>query len=329
MTKYGKITIKPYLEEGMLNMGLEKYKQSLFDSASHTIEMAAIEEGDSIRYVNGLNIFAPDVKFLDDTEREAKELQIKDIMIQAERALGGQNIKKDDTDWWNKITKIKPDNIRFWSSDDMKLKLGNEDVTIDPNKSTTDLLKYVAIKAGGYPEVAKNLEDARSRARPPKFFLDELEETASLKIEVKALRNKAGAMLQTLYDKNANKLMYVCKVIDVNSPQYKKSTPLAVMYNNMDMYIGGETVDKDKRKTAQYFLDVAEMSMETLKLRAMVKDATFFRYIALKGDGMLYDMETGTALGKNPTQVVEYFKNPLNDELLKRFLNKVEAHWKE
>jgi hypothetical protein len=43
----------------------------------------------------------------------------------------------------------------------------------------------------------------------------------------------------------------VCKVIDGNSTQYKKTTPNDVMYDNMDKYINGELVDKDKKKHAE------------------------------------------------------------------------------
>ena len=137
------------------------------------------------------------------------------------------------------------------------------------------MIKLKAIEAGGFSVVAKSLEEARSSAIPFKFYLDRYEETASIRTEVKKMRNKALAELQKLFDKNSNKLFYVCKVVDPNSTQYKKSTPLDILYDNMDKYINGETVDKDKRKTAQRFLEVVSLDMETLKLRSMVKDANF------------------------------------------------------
>ena len=326
---YTKVTIRPYVEKNKFNMGLEKYNQALFSGAVHTIEMVALQEGDMVRYLTGLNPFAPEVKTLPDEERIAKDLQIKEIVIQAEKQLAGNIIRKDDEEWWNKVKKLKADNIAFWSSHDLKLELNNEPLYLEPAKNVLDLLKYIAVKAGGYPEIARNLDDARSRAKAPKFYLDELEETASIKTEVSKLRNQAGSELQKLYEKNVNKLLYILKVIDANSPQYKKSTPIDILYENADKYINGETVDKDKRKTAKTFIEVANLDMETLKLRAAVKDATFYRLVALKGDGMIYEMETGSAMGKNPTQVVEFLKNPLNEEILKRLITKVEHYWKQ
>ena len=78
--------------------------------------------------------------------------------------------------------------------------------------------------------------------------------------------------------------MYVAKVLDANSAQYKKSTPNDIIYDNMDKYINGDLVEKDKRKTAQRFLDAATLDMETLKIRAIIKDSTYFKFIATKSD---------------------------------------------
>jgi hypothetical protein len=164
-------------------------------------------------------------------------------------------------------------------------------------------------------------------AVPPKFYLDKLEDTVSTKTEVKKLRNKALAELQKMFDKNTNKLLYVAKVVDVNSAQYKKSTPNDVLYDNMDKYINGESVDTNKRKTAEKFLEIALLDMETLKLRAMVKDASYYKIIAARADGFIYHMQSGTMMGKNSSDVVEYLKNPLNEQLLVDIQSQVEKYW--
>jgi hypothetical protein len=48
-------------------------------------------------------------------------------------------------------------------------------------------------------------------------------------------------------------------VVDGNSTQYKKSTPLDVQYDNMDQYINGG--NKTNTKTATRFLEVAALDM--------------------------------------------------------------------
>jgi hypothetical protein len=220
---------------------------------------------------------------------------------------------------------LKPDNDEFWGR--IKIACGNEPLFLEPDKDPYDLIKLYAIEAGGFSIVAKSFEEARRMPTPPKFYLDKLEDTVSTKTEVKKLRNKALAELQKLFDKNTNKLFYVAKVVDINSTQYKKSTPNDVLYDNMDKYINGETVETNKKKTAERFLEVVDLDMETLKLRAIVKDATYYKYISPRGDGFIYHMQSGTMLGKTPTDIVEYLKNPLNDQILIDLQQKVEKTW--
>ena len=233
-------------------------------------------------------------------------------------------IDPKDEEFWNKVKLLKPDNSDFWEK--IVLRMGNDPVFLDPSIDPYDLIKLRAIEAGGFSLVAKSLDNARSSANH-KFYLDKYEETISIKTEVKKLRNKALSELQKLYDKNANKLFLICKVIDSNSTQYRKSTPNDVLYDNMDKYINGETVETDKKKTASKFLEVSALDMETLKLRAIVKDANFYKIIATRGDGNIYHMKSSAMLGKTPSEIVEHLKNPLNEDILLDVTRNVEQHW--
>jgi len=177
--------------------------------------------------------------------------------------------------------------------------------------------------------IAKSLDSAKTMNKPPKFYLDRLEETASTNTELKKLRNKAAAELQKLFDKNQNKLLYVAKVLDINSAQYKKSTPNDVIYDNMDKYISGDLVEKDKKKTAQMFLDVSRLDMESLKLKALVKDAIYYKIIATKSDGFVYHLPSSVMMGRNSLDAVEFLKNPLNEQVLIQIQNDVEKYWNQ
>ena len=306
-------------------MGLEKYQMVLFEGVFHEEQLACLEYNGIKRYVTGLNEFAPEIKQMNEDEREAAIKQIRMTVSQLEKELAANIIDPDDKDFWNKVRLLRPDNDEFWGK--IVMRFGNEPIFLDASSDPYDLIKLRAIEAGGFSIVAKSLEEARSSAIPFKFYLDRYEETASIRTEVKKMRNKALAELQKLFDKNANKLLYVCKVVDPNSTQYKKSTPLDILYDNMDKYINGETVDKDKRKTAQRFLEVVSLDMETLKLRSMVKDANFYKIIATRGDGFIYHMKSSSMLGKNASDVVEYLKNPLNEEILTDITKNVEKLW--
>lgn len=327
VNKRSTIAIRPYFEARIENMGLEKYGLSLFDGAFHEEQLACLEINGIKRYLTGLNEFAPEVKSLPLEEQEAKVKQIRIVVSQLEKELASNVVDPTDPDFWNKVKICKPDNAEFW--DRMRVRCSNEPVYLEPDKDPYDLIRLYAIEAGGFSMVAKSLDQAKSSPIPPKFYLDKLETTASTNTEVKKLRNKAASELQKLFDKNTNKLFYVAKVLDPNSAQYKKSTPNDIVYDNMDKFIAGELVDKDKKRTAQRFLDIAALDMETLKIRAIIKDASFYKFISPKADGMIYEMQSQTMLGRTPSDIVEYLKNPLNESILIDLTKKVERYWNQ
>lgn len=321
-----KVSIKPYFDPSVENMGLENYGLALYDGVYHEEQLACLEKNGIKRYVTGLNEFAPDVKLIRNPEqKEAKIKQIRVVVAELERDLAANVIDVDDAKFWDKVSLLKPNNDEFWGK--ISLRAGNDTTYLDPEKNPYDLIKLFAIEAGGFTLIAKSLEDAQSKSTPPKFYLDKYEETVSTKNELKKVRNKALAKLQELYDKNSKKLLYVTKVIVPGSPEYIYSTPNDVLYEMMDDYINGISFEKDKKRTAESFLSTAKMSMEDLKLKSLIKDATFYKYISPKSDGFIYHIKSSTMLGRNSNDVLEYLKNPLNDEILKLILDPIEKLW--
>lgn len=325
--KKGTLSIKSYFDPNVSNMGLESYGLSLFDGVFHEEQLACLEINGIKRYLTGLNEFAPEVKFLPDDERESKIKEIRKVVSQLEKELAANVVNPEDPEFWNKIKLLKPDNDEFWSK--IVIRVGNDPLYLDPATDPYDLIKLYAIEAGGFSIVAKSYDEARKMPKPPKFFLDKMEETVTIKTETKKTRNKALSELQKMFDKNQTKLFYVAKIIDIDSAQYKKSTPNDIIYDNMDMFINGEGSEKSANRAAQNFLDAVDLDMETLKIKAIIRDATYLKFIALKADGHIYHMSSGTLLGRNPSDVVEYLKNPLNEEILKDLLKKVEKYWNE
>jgi hypothetical protein len=325
--KKSSIAVKPYFDPMIDNMGLQKYGLSLFEGAFHEESIACLEINGIRRYLTGLNEFAPEIKNLPLEEQEAKIKEIRKIVSHLEKVLAANVIDPEDDMFWNKVKLLRQDNGEFW--DKIKIRCGNEPVYIDPEKDPYDLIKLYAIDAGGFSIIAKSLEDARKRPTPPKFYLDKLEDSASTKTEVKKLRNKALSELQKLFDKNQNKLLYVARLLDPNGAQYKKSTPNDIVYDNMDKYINGDLIEKDKMKSAQRFLDIVNLDMESLKIRAIVKDSAYYKFISTKADGFIYHTETTTLLGRTQPDVVEYLKNPLNEEILINLTKKVEHYWNQ
>jgi len=321
VNRFTKISIKPYFEDKE-NMGLEKYGINMFDGIMHEEQLACIENNGVTLYLTGLNEFAPDVKKLRGDAKTAKVKEIRTVVAQLEQELANNVIDVDDKDFWNKVELLKPNNSEFWNK--ITLRAGNQPIFLDPENNPHDLIKYYAILAGGFSMVGKSFTEAKNASRPPKFYLDRLEETLTVKNEIKKSRNKALAELEKLSNKSVKKLFYVAKVVDANSAQYRTNTPAEVIYEAMDNYINGIGIEKNKVRAAQSFIDAASLDLEDLIIKAIIKDATFNKFIVLKADGFIYDNSTNVMLGRNVEDVFEYFKNPLNDEVFRDIKDQVD-----
>ena len=318
------IAIRPFFDSRSSNMGLEEYGMTLFDGVTHHEQLACLENNGVTRYITGLNEYAPEIKLLPAEEREARVRQIRESVAELEKELAANVLNPEDADFWNKVKLLRPDNSDFWNK--ISIACGNEPYYLDP-KDPFDRLKLHAIEAGGFSIIAKSYDDARSKAVPPKFYLDKEEETVMVRTGYKKLRNKALSELQKLFDKNSTKLFYIAKVVDINSTHYRKSTPNDVIYENMDLYINGEGGETNKERAAKSFMEAANMDMETLKIKSIVRDSSFFKYIISKPDGYLYHAKSNSLLGRNVSDVIEYLKNPLNEDILKDLNTACEKFW--
>jgi len=317
------ISVRPYVTNNE-NMGLENYKMALYDNVYHEEQLTCLDINGVRRYITGLNEFAPEVKGLPKEKREAKVRQIRTAVAELEKELATNVVKVDDPEFWNKVQLLKPNNDEFWAK--ISLRVGNEPLFLDPKKDPYDLIKLFAIKAGGFSICAKDLADAKRKGPSCKFYLDEVKETAGTRTELVKLRNKAVAALQNLYDTNPTKLFYVAKIVDRFSSEYNKSTPNDVIYENMDLFIDGEGSERNFARAAKAFIDTSKESLEDLKLKAMVKDAAYYKIVNAKSDGFIYT-DTGVNMGRTNSDVLEYLKSPLNDEVLAYLIQKVEKYW--
>ena len=323
--KRGPISVRSFFDPTVSNMGLEKYGISLYDGVMHEEALACIEANGISRYLNGLNEFAPEVALEEDSDvKEAKVKDIRETIAALEKSFASNVIDPKDPDFWNKVKRLKPDNHDFWGK--ITIRCGNQPLVLDP-KDPNDLIKIRAIEAGGFSGIAKSYDHARAMIQSPKFYLDKFEETVATKNEPRKLKNKALSELQKMFDKNTNKLFYVTKVVDGNSIQYKKSTPNDVLYDNMDKYINGETFEKNQRRAAQTFLDACNSDMETLKVKALIKDAQYMKLLAVGSDGFIKHMETNSPVGKNSVEIIEFLKNPLNEKILDALMHRIEKEW--
>tara|TARA_R110000765_G_scaffold61162_2_gene118248 strand:- start:2239 stop:3354 length:1116 start_codon:yes stop_codon:yes gene_type:complete len=316
------IAIRTFFDSDIENMGLENYHMSLFEGVIHEEELTCLEVNGIKRYVTGLNEFAPEIRKLPTIKREAKIREIRIAVTALERDLAANILNPEDPEFWNKVKLLRHDNHDFWSK--ISIRLSNEPFYLDPSTDPYDLIKMYAIDAGGFSIVAKNLKEAKTKTSY-KFYLDKLEDTVSTRTEISKLRNRALSALTTMYDSENTKLFYVAKIVDANSTQYNKSTANDIIYETMDEFIHGNGHDHNERRSAQTFLDTSRLSMEDLKLKAVIKDATGYSLITNKADGWIYF--GSLKLGKTTTGCLEWLKNPLNEEHMLSLLSQVEYYW--
>lgn len=322
--KKSSISIRPYVTKKE-NMGLEKYGMTLFEGAQQEEQLTALFRNGVEVYITGLNEFAPEVTSIKDIDaKEAKIKNIREVVALYEAYVASNILDIKDPEFWSKVKILRPDNKEFWSN--LKIRVSNDPLFLDPS-DPTDLIKIYAIRAGGFSIVAPSLEAAKRMAKPPKFYLDEFEETVSFNATDVKIKNKAIAALQKIYDKSPNKLFYIAKSVDPNSIQYTKSTPIDLIYTNLSNLIEEPPVG-NKKQNAKSFVETCELTTDELITKALIKDGTFYKVLHIKGDQNIYHRSTNTLLGKNPSEVYEYLRNPANESIYSAVFEEVQQYWK-
>jgi len=320
----GKISIKPYTDPNAENMGLEKYNYVVFPNTFQIETLAAIEVNGKTRYLNGLNEFAPEIKQIEDPEKKAAKIKnIREIVATLERERAFNHIKPEDEEFWAKVEMFQPDNSKIWGK--VLLRLGNDSQQLDPKNNLDHLILVNAIENGGFSLVASSFEEAKRTKK--KWYLDRQIDSISTKTSITKLRNKALAVMQETSEEEPRKLFYIAKNLNAKGVQYSNKTLADVIYNDMDLYVNGLGYDNNKKRCANTFMEHAKMSIEDLKIKSIIKDAAFYKYIITKPDGMLHEASQNVMLGRNVSDVLEYLKNPVNEDMLDILMAKVEQMW--
>lgn len=323
LSKNNTYTIKPYLD-GKANMGLEKYNMALFEGANQREDLGYVLNNGIPRYITGLDEFSQDIVSTRDPEVKAAKIKtIRQTVSKIEEQMFNI-VDPEDVNFWEKVKFLHPiKNPETWKA--ITLTVSNRDVLLNADEAE-DLILISCIRAGGFSSVAKSLEDARVSNRSYKFYLDSPQQDSAYKTEDKKIKNKALALLQTLFDTNADKLWLVAKNVDLESTRYKKDTNNDIVYELMDNFINGKAHEKSVTRAAKDFMAAAEKPLEYLRVKAYVKDASYYKYLETKADGNIYHRQTSTMIGKNIEDCVEYFKSALNSKIFDLVLEEVNKH---
>lgn len=303
------ISVRPYLRPEVENMGLERYGQVVFEGTGLLQDLRATEINGVVRYITGLDEFAPSVKLLPEERRKAKIKQIREIVSTLELELFSNKVDVEDKDFWSKV-KLSPTNPEYWSK--VKIATSNYEVFLDP-KDPNDLLKIIAIENGGFDEIAPSLEIAESSARPPKWYLDKKKDTRVQEGSLKQERDDAIFELVKMRRERPQDMFLLCKNILPIANAYKITDKLEIFYGDLSKFIEGESIEKDKKKAPEKFMYFLNQEKSYLTVRAYCLEAIFLKHFVTKSDNKIYIKDTGSMLGGNLEDCVAHLMNPMNE----------------
>lgn len=317
------ISIRPYFDPNIPNMGLEKYGQVFFEGTGMMQSLRSIEINGVPRYITGLDEFSDSVKRLPEKEREARIKNIKETVSKLEYEIFFNKVEPDDPNFWEKVN-LKPTNEDFWSQ--IVIVVGNEPYYLDP-RDPRDLLKIIAAENGGFDDVAPSLEAARNMTKPPKFYLEKRRDVRIEEGKLKMTRDNAIYELVKLRLEEPQKLFWIAKNILPIANSYRKTDKIEILYGDLNDYIEGKSIEKNKKQAPVKFLEWVKKDEEYKQIRAYVLEAIFLKHLVTKGDGKIYIKDTGSMLGGNIEEVVEHLRQPINQSDLDYIQNKIDAIW--
>lgn len=312
-----KVSIRQYVDPEIFNMGLEKFGLSVFAGAlsfgGQKEYLGCITRGRSKVYLTGLDINSPTILAIKDKDkREQKQLEIS----QAKEFIEKQ-VKAN----------LDANNEDFWQGQylDVKVPVLELDLT-----NVDDLIKYYNIKGGGYSQIAPSLSAAKKATSNHlyKFYLHEDEIAYAEDAQLKRTRNRAAMELEILFDEDPNKLFYVSKLLLPVYNGFRLRTPPAKVYAELDDFIKGVGKKTDIKKLPKQFIDTCNLSIEELKLKAMIKEALHQGKITKHSEtGELYNKSTGTKYPKTEEQIYEFLMSPVNSDELTDINSQISEYW--
>jgi hypothetical protein len=304
-----KVSIEPYFEAEVPNMGLEKYGMVTFPD---TEVREFVSQDINGRYITGIDPDAPAITNIeDDEEREAKLKQIQEIKSRLERVFGKDNLDARNGNFWNNFELVVHNNKK-----ELDLKMPKDE------------LLYHAVKAGGFELVAPDYDTARTSPKEFKYYMRKEDEDADIKIRFTILINEAKSKLNEMYHTDPALMFRIAKVILPSSTSFKPTTAPGLIYQKLNDFIEGKVVKTTKRETATQFISACSTDRETLTITGLVQDAIYYSIIVQEKDGHFYNRETEARYGKTVKEIVAFLKNPINSSDLENITKRVETKWR-
>lgn len=349
--KFKGVEIKPFLDSAPAEMGFKQHGLVMHDGAAQLDYPMFFMDGGIVTYITGLNEDGPEVlNIKNEDARKEKILEIRRFIMKCEHELAG-NYKVDEKHIADKEkfyehvhtfrsvfpeerveyaqTKDKVLVKRYW--DKLDIELRNDGYTLNCN-NLQDRLRLYIIEAQGYGFIAPSFTVAKETGTFS-FYLDKIEETAKENVSVHKERNKAGALLDLLAEKDSNKLFYITKLISLHPLTWRtgqNSSPVEQMYIEVNNFLNGEGKQKVKSAAIAEFNRWADAELEDLKIHCYIEDGLKLGLLSILTDGAYQFVASGTIMGKGKEYVFSYLKAGGDNEPVYQALSKqCESLWKD
>lgn len=340
---FAPLSIKPLITKKR-NGGLENYGMVVHDKIVHTDCVMFRTIGDPVNgtktYITGLNEDTDEIQDTKDLEvKNAKIANIRRKVAKYERYLASNHVldpeQKDienDKDFWSKVKTFRSSfqgvtTPTYW--DNLNAVMTNDGVILDPDNLRHQLI-VDCIDAGGMVMIAKSREDAEKGNF--KFYLDKKEKSADTESQEDMFRDKAGSKLLALRENDTEKMFYIVKIISDDSLYFKtgkNATPLGSQYKEITNFLEGKGKESGKLRACKQFLDLVELRLDELKVRAVLRDSILMRIVVIN-DSMLMHLRSSTMLGSSEEEAVMYLKNPANHKkVFDVMVEEVDKHWRK
>lgn len=348
--KFKGMEIKPLLGSGPAGMGMEQHGMVIHDGAAQLDYPMFFVEGGIVTYITGLNEDGPEVLSLHPDSQKEKIMEIRRVILKCENELAGNykvSIKdiEDKEKFYEHVktfrsvfpaeyieyptTKAQVLVKRYW--DKLDITLRNEGYALNQN-DLQDKLRIYIIEAGGYGMIAPSYVVGKEKG-VYNFYLDKPEEVAKENVTIHMQRNKAGAKLETMYDKDSNRLFYVTKMISMSPLSWRtgqNSSPKEQMYIECNKFLDGEGRTRVKREAINEFMRWAEMPMDDLKIHCYLEDGLKLGLFNVLSDGSIKFVPTATILGKGKDNAFAFLKSGgENEPVYKAVSKECELLWKD
>jgi len=310
-----KVQIKQYLDKSQENMGLTAAGISVLDGVGGK---GGFKEAMGYLTKAGINYYL--------TGFDEGSINIKSIKDSEERAAAINEVKKVK-ELLEDIMQVdlSSTNTSFWKNIYFEVRGGVKTLNLN---EPTELLMYYGIIGGGISQVASSLEFAERSNIGFKHYLHIDNVVENKKITSKRSINKAIAKLEELYDdSNSDKLYMIAKTVLPITKGFTKKDSIDRLYNDLNDFINGVNIPRGISEPHKLFMVASEKSLEDLTVKAVITDAKYYNFLKINEDGFFYNTTTFTLVGKSIAEIVEFYKNPLNNSEFSDLVIRVHEIW--